>query len=160
MLSCLRRFVLLLTFAVWQGGFVFYAGVVVPTGTELHGHFGQGLVTQRVTNALNIIALACHAAYLWELLGSKQRSKLRWGLWALSLAMLGGLTAIHWTMDSLIDPVGQGVAEGFRGWHITYLWLSTGQWVVWLVLGWATLTVSHEPEASVSDPTRSPPARG
>ena len=139
MLSRLRRFVLLLAFAVWQGGFVFYAGVVVPTGTELHGHFGQGLLTQRVTNVLNLLGLACHATYLWELIGSKQRSRLRWGLWAVSLATLVGLAAIHLTMDSLIDPEIGGVGNEFRLWHKAYLWLSTGQWVVWLVLGWVAV---------------------
>lgn len=136
MLSRSRRFVLLLAFAVWQGGFVFYAGVVVPIGTELHGHFGQGLVTQRVTNWLNLLGLACHAAYLWELIGTKQRSRWPWGLWAVSVATLGGLAAIHLHMDSLLDPDVGGTGTEFRLWHKAYLWLSTGQWVAWLVLGW------------------------
>ena len=131
-----RRFVLAALFAVWQGGFVFYAAVVVPTGTELHGHFGQGLVTQRVTHALNLLGLACHAAYLWELLARKDRQRWRWGLWAASLGMLGGLAAVHLKLDALIHPA-EGVAAGFRGWHIAYLWLSTGQWVIGAVLLWA-----------------------
>jgi hypothetical protein len=138
-LTRLRRFVLLVTAAVWQGGFVFYAGVVVPAGTELHGHFGQGLVTQRVTNALNVFGLLCHAAYLWELVGSHERRKWKWILWAVSLAMLGGLVAIHAQMDALIDATGGRVGEGFRRWHIAYLWLSTGQWLIAAVLGWHTL---------------------
>lgn len=135
-LTRVRRFVLLTTAAVWQGGFVFYAGVVVPAGTELHGHFGQGLVTQRVTNTLNVFGLLCHAAYLWELIGSRERRKWKWALWAVSLAMLGGLVAIHARMDALIDATGGSVADGFRRWHIAYLWLSTSQWLIAAVLGW------------------------
>lgn len=136
-----RRFVCLLAFAAWQGGFVFYAGVVVPAGTDLHGHFGQGLVTQRVTHGLNLLGLACHAAYLWELLAGA-RSRLKWMLWAGSLVALGGLAAVHLKLDSLIDPAAGGTPPEFRGWHILYLWLSTGQWAAWLVLTWLALKVN------------------
>ncbi len=136
MLSHIRRFVLLVTAAAWQGGFVFYAGVVVPTGTELHGHFAQGLVTQRVTNWLNLLGLACHAAYFWELMATTDRRRWKWASWGASLAMLGGLSLVHLKMDTLIDPVAGQVGDGFRGWHIAYLWLSTTQWVIAAVLGW------------------------
>ena len=117
-LTRLRRLVLLVTAAVWQGGFVFYAGVVVPAGTELHGHFGQGLVTQRVTNALNVLGLLCHAAYLWELAAVREQRKWKWVLWAVSLAMLSGLVAIHVQMDALIDSTAGSVGEGFRHWPV------------------------------------------
>lgn len=135
----LRRFVLILAFAAWQGGFVFYAGVVVPTGSGLLGHFQQGLVTQQVTKALNLLGLACHAAYLWELLAVGERRKWRWGLWGASLLLLGGLAAAHLKMDTLIDPAAGGTPPEFRRWHILYLWASTTQWAVWLALVWLTL---------------------
>lgn len=138
----LRRFVCLLAFAAWQGGFVFYAGVVVPVGTELHGHFGQGLVTQRVTNAINLLGLACHAASLWELLAVPGRKRFKWALWAGSLGVLGGLAAVHLKMDSLIDPVAGCTPPEFRGWHILYLWLSTAQWAAWMALAWLILRVN------------------
>ena len=38
---------------LWQGGFLFYAAVVVPTGTEVLGSFEQGRVTRHVTDWLN-----------------------------------------------------------------------------------------------------------
>ena len=142
----LRRFLLILTFAVWQGGFVFYAGVVVPTGTELHGHFGQGRVTQRVTNALNLLGLLAHAAYLWELLAAPGRKRLNWVLWGISLMMLGGLAAVHPVMDSLIGPTG--VEGDFPNWHKLYLWLSTAQWAVAVVLLWRAVKTA---------PARTPP---
>ncbi len=134
----LRRFVLLLTVAVWQGGFVFYAAVVVPTGTDIHGHFGQGLVTQRVTNWLNLFGLFAHAAYFWELMATRPRV-WKWVLWAASLAMLNALAVLHLQMDGMIDPTANAVADGFRGWHIAYLWLCTGQWLIAGVLGWVAV---------------------
>ena len=148
-LTPFRRFLLLVTFAVWQGGFVFYAAVVVPTGTELHGHFGQGLVTQRVTNWLNFFGLLCHVAYFWELRAREKASRWKWVLWGASLVLLNGLAFLHLKMDGMIDP-GAGVADGFRGWHVAYLWLTTGQWVIAAVLGWAEVGKRPHP------PTPSP----
>ena len=130
---------LLLTVGVWQGGFVFYAAVVVPTGTDVFGHFGQGLVTQRVTHWLNLFGLFAHAAYFWELTVTRPRV-WRWVLWAASLVMLNALAVLHLQMDGMIDATAGTVADGFRGRHIAYLWLSTGQWLIAGVLGWATLS--------------------
>lgn len=158
-MSQVRRFLLLVLFALWQGGFVFYAGVVVPTGTDLHGHFPQGLVTQRVTNWLNLFGLVCHVAYFWELLATGGR-RWKWLLWGVSLAILGGLAAVHLTMDALIDSAAGRVADGFRGWHITYLWLSTTQWGIAVVLAWAALSASRGSQAGVLDVSRSPATRG
>jgi hypothetical protein len=149
MLTRFRRFLLLGSVVVWQGGFVFYAGVVVPTGGELHGHFGQGLVTQRVTHWLNLFGLVCHVAYFWELMATKGPRFLgaaaprvrwwKWSLWGASLAMLNALAFVHMRMDWLIDAGARTTGDGFRGWHIAYLWLSTAQWLIAAVLGWATV---------------------
>lgn len=141
----LRRFVLILAFAAWQGGFVFYAGVVVPTGSGLLGHFRQGLVTQRVTNGLNLLGLACHAAYLWELLAVGERRKWRWGAWGASLLLLGGLAAVHLKLDSLIGSSEESLPAEFRRWHMLYLWASTIHWAVWLGLVWLTLPRGRDP---------------
>ena len=135
----LRRFLLLSSAVVWQGGFVFYAGVVVPTGTELHGHFAQGLVTQRVTHWLNLFGLVCQVAYFWELMATQETRRWKWLLWGTSLAMLNALALVHLKMDWLIDTELRQTGDGFRGWHIAYLWLSTAQWLIAAVLGWATV---------------------
>ncbi|MCU0702412.1 MAG: hypothetical protein MUF18_00285 [Fimbriiglobus sp.] len=129
---------MLLAFALWQGGFVFYSAVVVPVGTDLNGAFAQGLVTQRVTHWLNLIGLACHGAYLWHLWATRG-ALWKWGLWVAGVALLGGLVAAHWRMDALLDTDTLTTADGFRGWHIAYLWGSTAHWAIGLVLAWGTL---------------------
>jgi hypothetical protein len=144
MMARVRRFVLLVAVALWQGGFVFYAGVVVPTGTDLHGHFGQGLVTQRVTHWLNLFGLLTHVAYFWELRATDERRRWKWWLWGASLALLNALAFLHLKMDSLVDATAREVADGFRGWHIAYLWASTGQWLIAAVLAWATVSDRRE----------------
>ena len=48
----LRRFIVLVALCFWQGGFTFYAGVVVPVGTDVLGSsLKQGFVTRRVTRS-------------------------------------------------------------------------------------------------------------
>jgi hypothetical protein len=37
----------------WQGGFTFYASVVVPIGQEVFGPLRQGFLTRQVTVYLN-----------------------------------------------------------------------------------------------------------
>lgn len=51
---------------IWQGGFMFYGGVVVPTGAAVLGsEVEQGFITQSVTNYLNLAGGVC--AVLWGL---------------------------------------------------------------------------------------------
>ncbi len=155
MLNRVRRFVLVVAASVWQGGFVFYAAVVVPAGTELHGHFGQGLVTQRVTQPLNLLGLLAHLAYLWELLATPTPKRVRWALWAASVTLLGGLAAVHVQMDTLIGPTA--TADGFRGWHIAYLWLSTGQWAIAVALLWLQIGQPRPSYQGLQVPPPPPP---
>lgn len=142
----LRRFLVFQAFLLWQGGFVFYAGVVVPVGTEVLGDaLRQGAVTQRVTNWLNLTGVAWHLLFAWDLVAgvdpSRRRQWWRVGLWAVSLVLLGGLAVVHTKLDALFDgdTVTRADRPAFRGWHITYLWLSTGQWVLALANAGLTL---------------------
>ena len=49
--------------AVWLGGLVFYATLVIPAGAEvLGGHTAFGFVTREVTNRLNLLGSAVLAA--------------------------------------------------------------------------------------------------
>ena len=51
----LRRFLVLQSLLLWQGGFLFYAAFVVPAGTEVLGSSAaQGVITTRVVDALNV----------------------------------------------------------------------------------------------------------
>src|SRR5215469_3439353 len=56
----LRRFAVLLMFALWMGGFTFYTLIVIPTGGKVldGGERDVGFITQQVTIWLNWIGVA------------------------------------------------------------------------------------------------------
>jgi hypothetical protein len=145
MIISLRRFLVFQAFLWWQGGFVFYAAVVVPIGTDVHGEFQQGLVTQRVTNWLNGIGVIWHVVFALDLRAGKdtfrKRRVARGLMWAISLGCLGLLIGIHLAMDTHIRPYGLHDDANFRRWHIAYLMISTVQWVLALANAWLTLNV-------------------
>jgi hypothetical protein len=140
----LRRFLLLQAFLWWQGGFVFYAAVVVPNCTEeLGSAMGQGAITQRVTVWLNLLGLMWHALLLWDILADKASRSRRAEVLAASFVGLVALIILHRLMgrffvDSLIRPAD---AKVFRTLHVSYLWISTLHWLLGLVALWLTLGV-------------------
>lgn len=154
-LTFARRFLVFQAFLLWQGGFVFYAGVVVPVGTDVLGDpTGQGAITQRVTNWLNLIGVGWHLLFAWDVFAgadpSRRRKRWRVGLWAVSLVLLGGLAALHTKLDALLD--GHADRDTFYLWHETYLWISTAHWVLGLATAALTLaawTSSHSPAVQV-----------
>lgn len=144
MLRQLRYFCVFQMFLFWQGGFLFYSAVVVPTGTEvLDSAKEQGLITQRVTDWLNIIGVVWVLVFAWDLAASgdfRRFSKRTW-LWAITAVLLGMLFYLHPQMDGLIDASEQKVTDrpAFRTLHIVYLWVSTLHWLLGLILAWLTL---------------------
>ena len=139
MIALLWRFVVVAAFAFWQGGFTFYAAVVVPIGTEVLGSpMEQGAITRRVTVYLNVagtVALLLFAAdNVVTLDSAKWRRMVRWLAWVGMAATLGVLVWLHPRMSELLDA---SALREFRGHHRWYLWISTVQWgfgVVYLVL--------------------------
>lgn len=124
----------------WQGGFTFYAAVVVPVGQVELGPSTQGLVTSQVTNYLNLAGLGALLLLLWELVestdSSRSRKVARYSLWLVCVLQLGVLTWLHFRLDGLMNDGIVGSAE-FNISHRVYLWISTIQWgcgVVYLVL--------------------------
>src|SRR5438876_9914573 len=71
----IRRFLVLAGLMFWQGGFVFYAGVVVPIGTEVLGSAQeQGRITRRVDVGLNWTGAAALIPLGWDAyVGRRQR---------------------------------------------------------------------------------------
>src|SRR2546423_10638475 len=58
MLRLMRRFLVIAALMLWQGGFTFYAAVVVPIGMdELGSHTAQGFLTRRVAPFINLAGL-------------------------------------------------------------------------------------------------------
>jgi hypothetical protein len=135
-MTILRRFLVLIALFFWQGGFTFYAGVVVPVGTDVLGSsLRQGFITRRVTRYLNLTG-ACALAVLAADLAlardpSRRRRRVRLLLWAGMLACQAGLFGLHAYLESLLRP-GRIIAdrEAFRPAHRAYLWVSTFQWAL------------------------------
>ena len=139
-MTILRRFLALAAYAFWVGGFTFYAGVVVPLGTDvLGGRAEQAAVTRVVSWYLNLTSGVALGVFLLDWLAS--RGKARAALWLVMLALLGVLAWMHPRLDAMFD-YGAGVLDRreFRPWHRTYLWVSTAQWAA--ALGYGVLTLA------------------
>ncbi len=131
-----RRFVTLVAFAFWQGGFAFYTGVVVPVGTGVLGSAtAQGFVTRQVTIWMNVAGAVAVPIFLWDAAATRS---FRCSRIALSLLLAAGvitLALMHPRIDALLDPVGERVLDRheFMPLHRTYLWISTAHWAVGVV---------------------------
>jgi hypothetical protein len=135
----LRRYLALAALFFWQGGFTFYAAVVVPVGQEEFGHLKQGFITRRVTFYLNLSGIAALLLLAGDLLAScdpsLRRRLARGGLWLVMLLILVGLFFLHPQLDQLLVRKGflNTDPEAFRPLHRLYLWISTAQWAAALL---------------------------
>jgi hypothetical protein len=125
----------------WQGGFTFYAGVVVPSGTAVLKNSArrQGFITQEVTRWLNLTGAIALGVLAVDLLFCHDVSRLRW--WSrltMWLVMVGCQVLLYWLhsqLSALLQPRGMSVLdpEGFYTLHRAYLWTHTVQWAAGLV---------------------------
>ena len=148
MIAMWRRFLLFQAWALWQGGFLFYAAVVVPTGTDVLGSpITQGFVTQEVTRTLNLIGVVFHLLLAWSLIAERRtpRWRVRIGIGAASAILLIALFVLHPVLDSFLDPVEQIVnrPKVFYRWHAAYMWIAAAQWALALANAWLTLGAWH-----------------
>jgi hypothetical protein len=144
-MKTLLRFVAVQVLLLWQGGFLFYAAFVVPAGTRLLGRAGQGAITARVTDALNVIGLAGVAVLALELSltrdPSARRTARRWWVWVVCFACQFLLLYLHLLLDAFMDDARERVLvkAAFYPVHRVYLWTSTVQWVACLLWAWLML---------------------
>jgi hypothetical protein len=160
MFRLLRRSLVVIALMFWQGGFTFYAAVVVPIGQDvLRSHLQQGLITRRVTNYLNLAGVAALVPLAWDAAASREGSGRRrwlrgagWAGMALTLALLAFL---HGRLDELLDPVTSQVLDrkAFRPGHRLYLWVSTVQWGLGLVYLVLTVQAWRDEDRSGQAPT-------
>jgi hypothetical protein len=136
----LRRYVVLIGLMFWQGGFIFYASVVVPIGTEVLGSpLKQGFITRQVTGWLNVSAAVVLAILAGEMLLGRDAERWRrgtaWACWVGMSACQVVLFRLHSYLDSLMQVRGRIVLdpEAFGYWHRVYLWTHTVQWAFGLV---------------------------
>jgi hypothetical protein len=142
----LRRFVVLQILLLWQGGFLFYSSVVVPTGTDVLGSAAaQGAITARVTDILNVIGIAVLVVFAAEIGLARdphaRRTRGRWWCWWILFLSQALLLGCHRLLDALMDPGRTRVVihPPFYFIHRIYLWASTVQWLTGLVLAWLTV---------------------
>jgi hypothetical protein len=144
------RFVVLQVLLLWQGGFLFYTAVVVPTGTKLLGAAGQGAITARVTDAMNAIGAVALAALALELRFTRDpnahRTARRWWAWGFALLCRGVLIYLHTLLDYFMDDARRRVmvVPPFYPVHRMYLWVITVQWLACVLLTWWTLKAWRE----------------
>src|SRR6266487_6052704 len=141
-----RRLLILQVLLLWQGGFLFYTAVVVSTGTTVLGSAAaQGAITARVTDTLNLIGVVGLAILAAELGLTRdpiaKRTEARWWCRWILFVSQGLLLCFHRLLDAFMDPDRTRVVihPPFYPVHRMYLWASTAQWFVCLVLAWLTL---------------------
>jgi hypothetical protein len=143
MWTIFRRLLLLWLFMFWQGGFLFYSAVVVSIGSDVQGSdFAQGLITRRVSTALNLTGLAVLLVWTLDLVAERDtRLKRRWTVWFFLIVTLGVLVWLHPRMDALIDLEQERLRDDglFRHLHRWYLRVSTAQWIASVVFTLWTL---------------------
>ncbi len=145
-----RRFLVLIALLFWQGGFTFYAAVVVPTGQEVLGsHLDQGFITRQVTNSLNLSGAVALLVLALDLAAARETARvrrLRWLLWLGMVATLVALVWLHPHIDQYLDPETQTVIDhkAFYPLHRLYLWVSTVQWGCAVGYAWLTLRAWRE----------------
>jgi hypothetical protein len=155
-----RRFLLLVSIAFWQGGFMFYGGVVVPIGAAVLGsEVEQGFITQSVTNALNLAGGVCVVLWgltLWLDARGPILKRAGWAMWFVITAALGLLAGLHVEMDRLLNIAERIISDEdkFRRLHQAYLTTISLQWAVCLVLLLLTLQLWRTADA---DPARPAP---
>src|SRR5262245_9782885 len=111
----IRRFLVLAALMFWQGGFVFYAGVVVPIGTEVLGSAQeQGRITRRVAVWLNWTGAVALIPLGWDAWVDRRNRIGRRGRIATWVILAAGqlvLFCLYPTLDSMFDPEAVHISE-------------------------------------------------
>lgn len=147
----LRRFAVLAVLTFWQGGFVFYAAVVVPVAMSvLRPPSQQSFVTMTVTRYLNFAGVVALAVLALDIaLAHDQCSRrrfLRSFLWILMAAALIALFWIHPRIMAYMDTGTQVILDhdAMYPLHRLYLLASAAQWLCAMVFSVLMLRVWQE----------------
>jgi hypothetical protein len=150
------RFVIVAALMFWQGGFTFYAAVVVPIGTEvLGGKSEQARITRQVAPWINWSGAAALGILAIETALTRSGRLLTWGRWLAWLAMAGCLVALF-AMYPHMDEMFHGEEAYldsravFRPWHRAYLWILSVQWVLAILFTVLTLAAWRSADRKVT----------
>jgi hypothetical protein len=138
----LRRFLLIFALMFWQGGFMFYGAVVVPIVRESLPGPERSIITQKVTQWMNLAgtaALLVMFVDVWA--GGSSGRRWRWIAWAAMVAPLPVLVWLHGEMSrQMHDPLFyQTDVRPFLLWHRAYLLCNTFQWLAGMVFTMLTV---------------------
>jgi hypothetical protein len=138
------RLLFVLALSIYVGGFTFYSVVVIPIlHNRLESSFETGLVTQRVTDVLNLLGVVT-LSLGWCIYGLSVVCGFRYDrpglskIWPLPLLLssvcLVALLILHRVLDRKLET---STIIGFYPYHRAYLWTSTVQWFtnLWLLVG-------------------------
>ena len=162
-----RRFLVLAALMFWQGGFVFYASVVVPIGTEVFAHWypspagaevvsgkrQQGRITRTVAWWLNVAGVVALLPMGWDVIaGPAPGRRKHWRrLLYLSVVVLQALLIwLYFQMDGLFnrDTLRLSDESLFDVRHRVYLWLCSVQWSCCVLFLFATLQAWRAEDAN------------
>lgn len=140
-----RRFLVVAALMYWQGGFVFYAAIVVPIGNEVLGSpERQAAITRQVAQQINWSGAVALIVFAWDLAATRTRSwlrSIRIANWLGMGACLIVLALVYHHLDRLFHGEEAFLDDHstFRPWHRAYLWVSTAQFVFTFLFTIATL---------------------
>jgi len=159
-MTIFRRFLVMTVLFFWQGGFVFFSGVVVPIGREEIGK-DQSLITSRVSYYINLAGAVAVAPLLWDVFApdpSLRRRRLRAMLWLiLMLTLLAQVYLYYQLLAMLPDIMNNNYPPSFSLEHRAYLWISTAQlaaaigYMVTMLLAWRAQDHVEGHAAAVAD---------
>ena len=131
-----RHTLALATFALWWGGFTFYAIVVIPTAQKvLRSHTRVGFITQEVTQWINWCGALALVLLLWKLLAEPPHAprarRWLWISWCMMLAAQLTLFLLHPQLHALLDFSAREITDEPRFYflHRVYLCVATVQWL-------------------------------
>jgi hypothetical protein len=129
------RWFFLVALSIYTGGFTFYSAVVIPIlHDQLESSLETGLITQRVTDMLNLLGIATLSlGWCVHVLSTIYERRTdqggRWKIWPLVISSicLVVLLMLHRVLDRKLET---STFAGFYPYHRAYLWTSTVQWIV------------------------------
>jgi hypothetical protein len=130
-------FLIVVLYAVWWGGFTFYAAIVVPQGMEILGdHVKMGLITQSVSNYLNgigviVLFISLLICIIYKPAEKNYLQAIGWQWFALVL-LQAALFYVHSLLSFMIYASGEDIKlqQGFYNMHRIYLLVSTVMWLL------------------------------
>ena len=122
------RFLWLVGFSLWTGGFVFYASFVIPI---LRRELGESaIITRHVAQIFNWVGVVVLAFWSFELWMDRPRSKTWRAALVVLLANVIVLGLLFWAYEWVKGGSQDPGDSSFWFSHRVYLWLSTLQFLL------------------------------